>query len=171
VIDELARLGLGSSVSGPTEADVLLANGGTGTPPNAVVMGIVESLGPLIEARQEMIQAEREDIEAQLAGIGADLSAAEQQLSELEIDRDLARQSALDRLKEANARSGNAAVPLARVSSQASPPTEPRSPRPARDGILAAAAGALIGFGGLLGREWRRAHRAGAGGRAALRAG
>ena len=103
-----------------------------------------------------MIQAERDALEIQLAATATDWIDLQMQLSELELHRDVARATVLAVGRDLGEQSaaGQAQPQLAQVASTASPPSEPRSPRPVRDGVLAGIAGALIGVGGLLLRDW-----------------
>jgi uncharacterized protein involved in exopolysaccharide biosynthesis len=157
IADELSRLGLGGSLAGLSGEGEFLGGDAASEWVNDDLIEAAGILAEVIAARRGMIQAERDALEIQLAVKATDWIELQMRLSELELHRDMARAAVLaaGRDQEPQSAAGQAQPPLAQVASMASPPSEPGSPRPVRDGLLAGIAGALIGFGGLLLRDWR----------------
>jgi hypothetical protein len=157
IADELSRLGLGGSLAGLSGEGEFLGGDAASEWVNDDLIEAAGILAEVIAARRGMIQAERDALEIQLAVTATDLIDLQMRLSELELHRDMARAAVLAAGRDLGGQSaaGQAQPRLAEVASAASPPTEPRSPRPVRDGALAGIVGALIGLGGLLLRDWR----------------
>ena len=157
IADELSRLGLGGSLAGLSGEGEFLGGDAANEWLNDDLIEAAGILAEVVAARSGTMQAERDALEIQLAVTAADLLELQMQLSVLELHRDVARAAvmAVGRDPGQQSAAGQAQPPLAQVASMASPPSEPRSPRPVRDGALAGIVGALIGLGGLLLRDWR----------------
>jgi uncharacterized protein involved in exopolysaccharide biosynthesis len=157
IADEVSRLGLGGSLAGLSGEEEFLGGDAASEWVNDDLMGAAGILAEVIAARRGMIQAERDALEIQLAATDTDWIDLQMQLSELELNRDMARAAVLaaGRDQPQQSAAGPTQPQLARVASTASPPSEPRSPKPVRDGVLAGMAGALLGLGALLLRDWR----------------
>jgi uncharacterized protein involved in exopolysaccharide biosynthesis len=155
--EEFGRLDARTAVAGASpEEGGLLGSLGAGSVQGDLV-DAVEYLLAVAASKREMIQAELSELEARLAAARAELVEVETQLSELSLRRDVARETvqAIERARLQQALASQERTPLAEVASMALPPSVPRSPRPVRDGFLAGIAGALLGLGGLLLRDWR----------------
>jgi uncharacterized protein involved in exopolysaccharide biosynthesis len=157
IADEVSRLGLGGSLAGLSGEEEFLGGHAVSEWVNDDLIDAAGILAEVIAARRGMIQAERDALEIQLAATATDWIDLQMQLSELELHRDVARAAVLaaSRDQPQQSAAGPTQPQLARVASTASPPSEPRSPRPVRDGVLAGMAGALLGLGALLLRDWR----------------
>jgi uncharacterized protein involved in exopolysaccharide biosynthesis len=154
---ELSRIGLGGSLAALSGEGEFLTGDAASEWVNDDLIEAAGTLAEVVVAGRGMIQAERDALEIQLAATATDLIDLQMQLSELELNRDLARAAVLALGRDLGAQSAadQAQPQLAQIASAASPPAQPTSPRPVRDALLAAVAGALIGLGGLLLRDWR----------------
>jgi hypothetical protein len=157
IADQLSRIGLGGSLAGLSGEGEFLTGDAASEWVNDDLIEAAGTLAEVVVAGRGMIQAERDALEIQLAATATDLIDLQMQLSELELNRDLARAAVLALGRDLGAQSAadQAQPQLAQIASAASPPAQPTSPRPVRDALLAAVAGALIGLGGLLLRDWR----------------